>query len=96
MAAPVSSELFHLGDVQLSFEAMERNGQSHPSGWSASWEQCALCGRWLNPGSVTARVLVDPELNLLPASAAVVPPEFESQPLGESCLRKVPRNYRWS
>jgi len=92
----MAQETFHLGDVQPSFEAMDRNGQRRPPGWSASWEQCALCGRWLNPGSVTARVLVDPELNLLPAASAVVPPEFESQPLGGSCLRKIPRDYRWS
>jgi len=92
----VAQDPFHLGDVQPSFEAMDRNSQRRPAGWSASWEQCALCGRWLNPGSVTVRVLVDSELNLLPVSAAVVPPEFESQPLGKSCLRKVPQGYRWS
>lgn len=92
----VTQETLHLGDLQPSFETMDRNSQRLPTGWSADWEQCVICGRWLNPESVTVRVLVNPELNLLPTDAAVIPPEFESQPLGESCLRKIPRNYRWS
>jgi hypothetical protein len=94
----MEQDLFHLGDVMLSFDRIERNQLQRPAGWSPKWEPCVVCGRPLAPGADgegSTRVLMDSDLNLLPAVAEVIPGEFESLPVGTSCVKKVPKAYRW-
>ena len=89
----MTTELFHLGDVQLSYASIDRNEAQRPKGWTPAWVSCVICGRPLDPDTATVHVLMDDSLNLLPAGEE--PDEsFTSYPIGSTCVKKIPKNYR--
>lgn len=93
-------DMFDLDFIWPEFERVEKNRLIRPKGWTASWDECHVCGRPLNPERISFLVHMSTGNTLYPKSItdaeAEAYPEGDQGwfPVGPECAKKIPAAYK--